>query len=213
VLIEAIRLKLPPKLKSRFDKEFKEGLAAAPTAVAATSLAQTAATHQRVGVSYRGQKTHEKQVLAYLEKSLKVELTAEQLENIADSLLGLKAFKAVRKLTALGRRRFPQNPHFYFLEAESYFGQGPYRFPAWKVQPLLSKAAELAHAQPADDKQKALLEQIDHRQQMLGLSNFLLGPQSLGMLEEMFGQAFGGADDVYKVSRRIADPRGSAIRR
>ena len=197
MLIEAIRLKLTPKLKSRFDKEFKEELAAAPTAAAATSLAQTAATHQQAGVSYRGQKTHEKQVLAYLEKALKVEFTEEQLESVGDSLLGLKAFKILRKLTALGRRRFPRNPSFYFLEAESYFGSGPYRFPAWKVQPLLSKAAELAHAQQADDKQKALLEKIDQRQQMLGLSNFLLGPQSMGMLEEMFGQMFGGPDDEF----------------
>jgi tetratricopeptide (TPR) repeat protein len=196
MLIETLRLKLPSKLKSRFDKEFKEGLAAAPTAVAATALAQTAASQQLAGVSYRGQKTHEKQVHAYVEKGLKVEFTEDQLESIAESLLDLKAFKLLRKFTSLARRRFPRNPHFHFLEAESYFGQGPYRFPAWKVQPLLGKAAELAHAQPADQKQKDLLEKIEQRQQMLGLSNFLFGPQSMGMLEEMFaGMGDGFADD------------------
>jgi tetratricopeptide (TPR) repeat protein len=197
MLIEAIRLKLAPKLKSRFDKEFKEGLATAPTAVAAAALAQTAATHQLAGVTYRGQKTHEKQVLTYLEKAVKVDFTEQQLERVAESLLGLKAFKILRKFTALGQRRFPQNPWFYFLEAESYFAQGPYRFPAWKVQPLLNKAAELAHAQQADDKQKALLEKIDQRQQMLGLSGFLFGGPSMGMLEEMFGEMFGGPDDEF----------------
>jgi len=126
---------------------------------------------------------------------LRVEFTQEQLETMADSLLGLKAHKVLRKFTALGRRRFPRNPLFYFLEAESYFAQGPHRFPAWKVQPLLRKADELAHALPPDEKQKTLLERIEHRQQLLGVSNFLLGPRSLGMMEEMFGQMLGGEED------------------
>lgn len=196
MLIEAIRLKLPPALKSRFDKEFKAGLAERPTAAAAKALAETAATHQLAKVQYRGQKTHEKQVLAYLEKAAKLDFTEEQLERIARSLLDLKSIKLLRKFTALGRRRFPQNPYFPFLEAESYFAQGPYRFPAWKVQPLLAKASTLAHALPADKRQEALIEKIDQRQQMLGLSNFLFGPQSLGILEEMFGQMFGGGEDA-----------------
>jgi tetratricopeptide (TPR) repeat protein len=195
MLIESIRLKLPPALKRRFEKEFKDGLAQPPTAAAATALADTAASHQLAGVQYRGQKTHEKQVLAYLEKALKGGFAEEQLERIANSLLALKVPKVLRKFTALGRRHFPHNGEFYFLEAESYFAEGPYRFRASKVQPLLSKASERAHALPADEKQKALLEKIEQRQQMLSVSNLLFGPQSLGMLEEMFERALGGAED------------------
>jgi tetratricopeptide (TPR) repeat protein len=186
MLIETIRLKLPPRLKNRFNAEFKAGLTEPPTAMVAVALAATAAVHQQAGIQYRGQKTHEKQVLAYLEKTAKLDFSEEQLERIADSLLGLKALKVLRKYTSRGRRQFSRNPLFDFLEAESYFAQGPYRFPAWKVQPLLTRAGELARALPPDEKQKALLEKIEHRQQMLGISSFLMGPQSMGMMEEIF---------------------------
>jgi tetratricopeptide (TPR) repeat protein len=187
MLIEAIRLKLPPRLKNRFNTDFKEGLAEPPTATAAVALAATAAIHQRAGIQYRGQKTHEKQVLTYLEKAAKLDFGEEQLESIAESLLDLNALKVLRKYTSRGRKQFPRNPLFDFLEAESHFAQGPYRFPAWKVHPLLTKAAELARALPPDEKQQALLEKIEHRQQMLGISNFLMGPQAMGMMEEIFG--------------------------
>jgi tetratricopeptide (TPR) repeat protein len=203
MLIEAIRLKLPPALKRRFDNEFKDGLAQPPTAAAATALVDTAASHQLAGVQYRGQKTHEKQVVAYLERALKVEFTEDELERTARSLLALKVPKVLRKFTALGRRRFPRNPQFYFLEAESYFAQGPYRFPAWKVQPLLSKAGELARTLPADEKQKALVENIEQRQQMLSVSN-VFGPESWDMLEHMFERFFDGQDgfdDDYEDER------------
>jgi tetratricopeptide (TPR) repeat protein len=195
MLIETIRLKLPPRLKNRFTAEFKEGLAEPPTAAAAVALAATAAVHQQAKVQYRGQKTHEKQILAYLEKAAKLDFSEEQLEMIADALLELKALKVLRKYTSHARHRFPRNPHFDFLEAESYFAQGPYRFPAWKVQPLLSRAGELARALPPDDKQKALLEKIQQREQMLGISSFLMGPQSMGMLEEIFGGLLDDMED------------------
>ena len=204
MLIEAIRLKLSPALKRRFDTQFTDGLAQAPTAAAATALAATAADHQGAGVQYRGQKTHEKQVVAYLERAHKAcskkgtvpfPFTEEQLQRIANSLLSLKVPKVLRKFTALGQRHFPENPQFYFLEAESYFAQGPYRFPAWKVHPLLNKASERARALPVDEEQKAFLEKIEQRQQMLNVSNLLFGPQSWEMLEDMFDQMLGGDED------------------
>ena len=61
------------------------------------------------------------------------------------------------------------------------------------MQPLLTRAGELACALPPDEKQKALLEKIQHRQQMLGISSFLMGPQSMGMLGEIFS---GFLDDM-----------------
>jgi tetratricopeptide (TPR) repeat protein len=209
MLIEIIRLQLPSKLKSRFNKAFKEGLAETPTAVVAARLARIAAVHRLANVIYRGQKAHEKQVLTYVERCLPprprsapgeqggVEFAEDQLVSVATSLLDLKAFKVLRKFTALGRHRFPRNPHFYLLEAESYFAQGPYRLPAWKLQPLLSKAAKLIRELPADEKQKALLEKIEHFQQVFGISKFLLNPYNMGTLEELFGGMMGGCQDEF----------------
>jgi tetratricopeptide (TPR) repeat protein len=196
MVIETIRLKLPAALKNRFAKEFKRGLVEPPTAAAAVALVESTTVHQTAGVKYRGQKTHEREVLAYAEKALKVDFTEEQLESIANSLIDLKAIKVLRKFTSLGRRRYPRNALFPFLEAESYFSQGPYRFPAWKVQPLINQAAKLARDLPPDEKQKALLEKIEQYQQMLGLSSYLFSPQSLGILEEMFEQVLAGEEDA-----------------
>jgi tetratricopeptide (TPR) repeat protein len=197
MLIETIRLKLPPKLKTRFNKEFTAALAEPPSVQAAVAILDTASVHQEAGVTYHGQKTHEKKVLAYLNKARKLEFTEEQLYGTCKALLNLKAYKVLREFTAQGKRRYPRNPYFYFLEAESYFALGPYRCPAWKVQPLLHRADELAHALPPDDKQKSLLEVIEQRQQMLGASG-LLNPQFMNLFGGMVDQMFdGGPMDEY----------------
>jgi len=149
-------------------------------------LANTIAAYRLANVTYHGQKTHEKKVLAYLDRAQKAEFTQQQLGDVCRALLNLEAFKLLRSYTALGRRRFPDDPHFCFFEAEGYIALGPYRCPMWKVQPLLDKARELAARLPPDDAQKALLEAIEHRQRMIGGANPLGGPQAMGMLEEMF---------------------------
>jgi tetratricopeptide (TPR) repeat protein len=186
MLIEAIRLKLRPALKTRFNKAFTGGLAEPPTSRAAASLAEIARAHHVAGFTYHGQKTHEKKVLAYVEKASKADFTEDQLETLCRALLSLEAARLISRFTALGKRQFPCNPYFYFLEAESYFAKGPYGFPIWQVQPLLSKARELAQQLPADDKQQALLLALEERQQLLGATSFLNGPGPMGMLEDNF---------------------------
>lgn len=192
MVIEIIRLKLPRSLKSRFDKDFKAALAEPPTAEAAVALSATASAHKEAGVKYHGQKTHEKKVLAYLDKARGVEYTEEQLEQVCSSLLGLEATRQLRAYLAEGRRRFPHDPFFPYLEAESYLSQGPDRCPFYKVQPLLEKAGQLVQALPREHRHRALQEAIEHRQQVAGI---LGGP--VGMFEGMFEQIFGGAGDDF----------------
>jgi tetratricopeptide (TPR) repeat protein len=197
MLIEATRLKLASALKTRFNKGFNAGLAHPPNGAAAGKLADIAYVHHLAGFTYYGQKTHEKKVSVYLEKALKADLTEEQIEQVARCLVGLANFKLLTKYTQLGQRKFPSNPYFYFLEAEGYFARGPYQSPAWKVQPLLAKARELALQGPADERQKALLEILEERQQMMGVSGFLNNPQSMGMFGDMLDEMFGGMMDDY----------------
>ena len=122
MLIEIIRLKLPRELKARFDKDFKELLAEPPTAAAAAAAATIAAVHIKAGVKYSGQKQHEKQVLAYLDKAARLELAESQLEQICSALHTLKRQRLLRKLIGLGQVRFPNNPSFYLIEAEDQIG-------------------------------------------------------------------------------------------
>src|SRR5262249_14496935 len=100
--------------------------------------------------------------------------------------LGAEAFKQMRTYCQLGQRQFPNNPHFPFLEAESYVVMGPARCPTWKALPLLDKAEKLAEALPPDEEQKSLLETIRQQREMSGGTG-VLGVNMLDVLEEMSG--------------------------
>src|SRR5205085_2318440 len=107
-------------------------------------------------------------------------------------LLALEAFKPLRAYTAKGRKQFPRSPIFPFLEAESYFAHEADRCAVWKVQPLLTKAAQLARALPPDEDQKDLLETIQEREQMLAINGSLSNPEAFGMFRHVFESMFGG---------------------
>jgi tetratricopeptide (TPR) repeat protein len=191
MLIEIIRLKLPRKLKTRFDKEFNAGLAEAPEAATVVAVATTLSAHLSMEVKYHGQKTHEKKVLAYIDKAHRLEYTESQLETLGNALMRAKALKQVQAIAGLGERRFPKNPLFPFLLAESYIAQGPHRCPVWRVQPLLERARQLAAALPPDAHQKDLLELIQNRQAMIGLLN----PFSMNFFQDAFESMFGDEDE------------------
>jgi tetratricopeptide (TPR) repeat protein len=191
MIIETIRLKLARPLKSRFDKELKEALAEPPTGQAAAAIADTAAAHRLAGVTYYGQKTHEKKVLNYLEKALKGELTEDQLTRLCAGAKILKAPRLLRSIIKEGQNRFPASPFFYLAEAEDNLSEHGRRSSLWETEKLLKKARELVTAMPHDDRQKALLALIEHyEQEMRALNPFASlfggfgGPQ---MLDPFFG--------------------------
>src|SRR5262249_54604758 len=185
MLIESFRLRLPA-LKKRFNEEFNSGLAEPPTPEAAAAMLGTTAAHRLAGVTYHGQKTHEKKVLGYVDKVRQGGFTEAQLEKICLGLLGLKALRPLRTFTGLGRRQFPQNPRFPYRESESYFVHGPERCPPHIVRPLLEEARRLAEQMPRDPRQQQLLQQIQQRQQMI---------QTLNPVLEMFENFFSGGFD------------------
>jgi tetratricopeptide (TPR) repeat protein len=188
MVIEIIRLKLPGALKKRFNDEFNAALAEPPSAEAVVAVLSTAAAHQLAGVKYHGQKTHDKKVLAYATKALAADFNEAQLERAIIHLLDLQAFKPARSYTALGRRRFPHNPVFPFLEAESYLRLGPERCPIHYVGPLLEQARRLADKLPRDPRQQELLEKIQQGEELI---------RSLNPFLSMFEGGFGGMFDPF----------------
>ncbi len=194
MLIEAIRLKLPRPLKKRFDDAFKAALEEPPTPAAAQQVSEIMTAHPHAGVTYHGQKTHEKKIQAYLERALRCEFTESQLEKIALGLLGMRLLKPARKFAELGRERFPQSPWFPFYEAETHIALGPARCPVWRVVPLLEEARRLAGARQQSERDRDLLEVIQERQQMLGALNpFASGIMS--MLGEEDDEDYWDEDD------------------
>jgi tetratricopeptide (TPR) repeat protein len=193
MLIEAIRLKLPRPLKTRFDAEFKAGLEAPPTGAAAAGLVNLTAALQCWDVTYRGQKTHAKKVRAYLDKArTAADFTAKQLDTVCSALLALESFRKLRQFTALGRRKFPNEPSFPYLEAVSYFQQNPDYLPMWEVRHLLEEAERLARAKPADERWKDMLDDIQKKRHALDMLN----PFS-SFMQSFFDNMFGEEDEFY----------------
>ena len=185
-VMRSIRFKLARPLKERFDREFAAALAQPPSGHAATELMNIASALVAAKVSYHGQKSHEKKVLAYVEK-VKAPFEESELEAIVRSLFRLDALKVLRKYVTRGKRQFPRNPHFYFYEAESYISRGPMDCPVPKVQQLLNKTQELARALPPGDERDDLLDLVQERQKMIAAQGALGGPAFLDMLNEVFG--------------------------
>ena len=141
MLIEVIRLKLPAKLKNRFNQDFNTLLAAPADGATAAAIAQTAASHRAAGVTYRGQKTHEKKVLNYLQKAQKVQWTEEQLDTVCKALFDLKAQRMLHGFAELGQGRFPNNPYFPFWEVQAHMLLGPFRSNPQRIHLLLEQVA------------------------------------------------------------------------
>jgi tetratricopeptide (TPR) repeat protein len=201
MLIEAIRLKLPRDLKARFESDWKAGLAATPTPADMVGLAGIVASHRAAGVEYHGRKTHEKKVLAYIEKGSRLPFTEQQLQQLTAALVQIEAMKLARQFVHRGRAEFRSNPRFYLLEAEIYFAKGPLNFPAWRVKPLLDRARTLAMALPAGEEQKKLLEAIGQREEMARAGGFLNRPDLMQAFEAFLdsrGGYDGDADDEFE---------------
>ncbi|MCI0460275.1 MAG: hypothetical protein L0Z62_25260 [Gemmataceae bacterium] len=181
MLIEVIRFKLPKALKDRFDREVKEELASPPSAHAAAAIADTASALQRAGVSYYGQKTHEKKVIAYLEKAIGLDFSEDQLHRVCASLGVLKAVRLHRRYLQRAQALFPQSPVFFLLEAQYNLSLGPHRCPIYETQQLLEKARRLAEALPRDPRQQELLDVIQRA---------LDAVQALNPFARMFGGMF-----------------------
>jgi tetratricopeptide (TPR) repeat protein len=192
MLIEVIRLRLT-KLKKRFNDEFNALLAQPADGASAAAVADTASSHKAAGVTYHGQKTHEKKVLGYLQKALHANLTEPQMDRICASLVTLEQHKLLHDYARRARKLFPRNPYFAFYQAESYVLQGPYRCPAYQARELLGEVRRLAQELPPDPRRDALLEQVRRREEMVAsLGPF--GGFSFGPFEEMF---FDDDDDDY----------------
>jgi tetratricopeptide (TPR) repeat protein len=182
MLIEAIRLKLARPLKTRFDREFKEALAALPTAADAMEAIVFAASHRAVDVKYTGQKMHEKNVLAYVAKVPRASFTEAQVVKVCESMLMLEAVRPLRSLCKWGARKFRKSAMFPFIEAESYFIHGvPTNTGVYSAKHLFEDAQRLASAMPSGDSRTSMLDQIHSRQKAIEM----LGGDPLGFLKNM----------------------------
>ena len=194
MLIEVIRLKLPAKLKNRFNQDFNTLLAAPADGATAAAIAQTAASHRAAGVTYRGQKTHEKKVLNYLQKAQKVQWTEEQLDTVCKALFDLKAQRMLHGFAELGQGRFPNNPYFPFWEVQAHMLLGPFRSNPQRIHLLLEQVRRLAADMPPDSRKQGLLEVVQRCEEMVAVVS-PFGGLNFDMFQDMLDNMFGGGED------------------
>jgi tetratricopeptide (TPR) repeat protein len=200
MLVEAIRMKLAPALKRRFDQEFNEGLAGPAGPADAAALVAHAAAFQSRGINYRGLKTHVKKVLAFAQKARRVRnapFTEDQLLSLCTGLVTLDAVRNVRDYLQFAAGKFPRSPHFPYLQAMTYFAREPDAFGISQASQHLRNAERLAQAAPPDERVKAMLEDIRERLTALDAFNPFSRRNIFANIFEMFDPDafFGGFEE------------------
>ena len=187
LLTEVLRLKLDRALKTRFESDWKAGLAA-PTPEGAVFLARVLADLHRGGVTYVGQKGHTTKNLSYIHKAHGPEFTEPQLEELCQNLLDLEVYPKARRFADLAERLYPNNPLFPYLHALGWIQQQGRRVQLCNVVPLLQRAQRLAQARPPDERRERLLADIEQHLRELN-------PFDLDFLGRLFENMSGGPDD------------------
>jgi tetratricopeptide (TPR) repeat protein len=186
LLTECARMKLDKKLKPRFDKEFAAGLAEPATPASAADLASIAASLESAGITYHGQKTHVKKILAFVQKTAVADFPEAQMEEICRALVSLGSNRAATQFLHRGQKLFPRNPHFQHLEAVLLMVKGPDRMYGWQLQQLLENAEKLARDLPPSEAKDELLKDIERR---------LKAVQALNPFGFSFSRMFADFDD------------------
>jgi Flp pilus assembly protein TadD len=167
MLVEAIRVKLLPAVKKRFDQEFKAGIAAAPDGQAAIALLRYLLALHEDETTYFGQKTHTKKILDYALRVAEAESNDDTVAQIVALLTDLESFRQAVKLARAGQHRFKANPFFYYFEALALLGDQDRQLQSWRIDFLLNEAERRARANPTDPKVPTLLDKIQERRQEL----------------------------------------------
>jgi tetratricopeptide (TPR) repeat protein len=180
VLAESIRSKLAAPLKRRFEKEFAAAVEQDGSFSAAVLSLEMLASYQDWEIKYRGQKTHENRIIAYLESVPEDKLDEGLLQRACASLIPLRKFKVARTQASRAAQLYPRNPWFPFLEAESYIAPDPgnaHRH--YRIRGLLNRARELTEELPPGERRNGLLQEIDMRQELFKVTGLMGDPYAV----------------------------------
>jgi tetratricopeptide (TPR) repeat protein len=169
MLVNVIKLKLGKALKTRFEREFNDLLSQPPTAAMTVALATEAVRLFRAGDKYVGQKSHEKKVLAYLDKARRTEFSEVQLGQLCEAFTALKS-KQLTYFFTHGQHLFPANPRFILAEADFELSKLPRQISHLRVARLLERVRELASALPAGQRDSVLTEAQARAEKLLETS-------------------------------------------
>jgi tetratricopeptide (TPR) repeat protein len=194
MLVDSIRLKVPPAVKKRFDGEFKTAVAGPADAKAALLVLAYAEALHEADVSYYGQKTHVKKLADYALKTGKADVPEDSVALLVECLIDLEAYGQAIKLARAAQVKFHRNPFFCVLEARCMVEDQERAFQPWRAASLLSHAERLAQNLPMDDRRRTLLDQIQELRREVAVEDPFSSPFS--RVFDM-GDAGGEEDDDF----------------
>jgi tetratricopeptide (TPR) repeat protein len=120
VMVDSQLAKLKPKDRKAAETFFADHLAApAPTPMEVCCLMTLYDMYPLQGMTYRGQKSHEKKILAQVNRCLMAEVPALEFELLGELLSSRGEWKLLKKLSDHCVIRFPKNPAFLLLRSEA----------------------------------------------------------------------------------------------
>ncbi len=171
----------------------KRALGEPPTSAEVLALLETAAgQRQRQLDNFRGQKTHEKTFLGFLDKLPLGEFNEAELEKLCGYLKTLDARRPWQKCLDTGERHFPDNPAFLLSRLDWYLSNRTPDSRPWLLTQTLASAHRLVQQLPRKAQERYLPLLRQRQQQVEAISGSRFNPMEI--LGNMF-ERFGGPDD------------------
>jgi hypothetical protein len=194
---ESVRAKLSPAERKRIAADLAASLAETPTPAEVLALLEVAAgQRQRQLDAFRGQKTHEKTFLRFLDTIPLREFSEAELEKLCAYLRTLDARKPWQHCLNFAERRFENNPAFALSRLDFLLARKSGSSPPWQLHETLNRARALVQALPRE-QQERYLPILRHRQQHIEAT---VGPavnpmDVLGGIFDAFGEPDEFEDD------------------
>ena len=160
VAVDSAMAKLKPADKRAADQAFAAAIEEPPTPLEVNLLHGAWDSYHLSGVSYRGQKTQEKKILALAEKCLAADAPERDFEALCLGLAARQHWKLAEAAAAKCERRFPRNPFFKVALAEALHARNPRYQQERRILRLLDEAKGLI-GPGADARTAGLTDVID----------------------------------------------------
>jgi tetratricopeptide (TPR) repeat protein len=174
---ESIRAKLSPAERKRIAADLTAALATPPTPPEVLALLQAAADQRRRGLdAFRGQKTHEKTFLGFLDKIPAAEFNEQETQRLCAFLQVLEARRPWQQVLNVAKRRFPNNPLFSLAQLDYYLSGNDAVNRPWLLTQELERARELVQKAPREQQESLLPTLRDREEQLAAIRGSQLDP-------------------------------------
>jgi tetratricopeptide (TPR) repeat protein len=189
---ESVRARLSVADRKRIAADLTAALATSPTPQEVLGLLEAAAEQRRRGLdAFRGQKTHEKTFLRFLDQISAGQFSEAELLKLCSYLQVLEARRPWQRCLSIAQRRFPDNPLFAILQLDYYLSGREAENRPWVLNEELDRARELVQQAPREQQEQLLPILREHEQQIAAIRGAQMGP--MDMIGGMFGPF--GPDD------------------